>query len=79
MEMTVKTMERAARSAGRRRRRRRRGELLPHRRHHGRAPPLSLLHSWLLGIPPPWRWDPWRRLNMALVAANLWVEEFSTS
>ena len=49
-------MGRAARSAGRRR-----GELLPRRRHHGGAPLLSPLPSWLLGSPPLWRWDPWRR------------------
>jgi hypothetical protein len=59
MEMAVKTMKRAARGAGRRRRRR--GELLPFRRHHEGAPPLSPLPSWLLGSPPPWRWDPWGR------------------
>jgi hypothetical protein len=58
MEMAVKTMKGAARGAGRRRRR---GELLPCRRHHGGAPPLSPLPSWLLGSPPPWRWDPWGR------------------
>jgi hypothetical protein len=56
VEMAVKTAERAARSAGRRRRWR--GELLPRRRHGGDAPPLSPLPSWLLGSPPPWRWDP---------------------
>jgi hypothetical protein len=34
---------------------------LPRRRHHGGAPPLSPLPSWLQGSPPPWRWDPWGR------------------
>ena len=58
MEMAVKTMERAARSAGRRRRRR---ELLPRHRHHGGAPPLSPLSSWILGSSLPWRWDLWGR------------------
>ena len=61
MEMAVRTVKGAARSAGRRRRRRWRGELLPRRRHQGDAPPLSPLPSWLLGSPPPWRWDPWGR------------------
>jgi hypothetical protein len=56
MEMAVKTVKGAERSAGRRR-----GEFLPCRRHHGGAPPLSPLPSWLLGSPPPWRWDPWGR------------------
>ena len=50
MEMAVKTMERAARSA--RGRQRRRGELLPRRQHHGGASPLNPLSSWLLGSPP---------------------------
>ena len=56
MEMAVKTAERQRGGVGRRR-----GELLPRRRHHGGAPPLSLPPSWLLGSPPPWRWDPWGR------------------
>jgi hypothetical protein len=34
---------------------------LPRRRHHGGAPSLSPLPSWLHGSPPPWRWDPWGR------------------
>jgi hypothetical protein len=59
MEMAVKTIKRAVRGAGRQRRRRR--ELLPCRQLHGGAPPLSTLSSWLLGSPPPWRWDPWGR------------------
>ena len=58
MKMAVKTVERG--SAGRRRCRRR-GELLPRRRQAWGAPPLSLPPSWLLGSPPPWRWDPWGR------------------
>jgi hypothetical protein len=37
---------------------RRRGGL-PRRQHHGGAPPLSPLPSWLHGNPPPWRWHPW--------------------
>jgi hypothetical protein len=61
MEMAVKMMKRAARGAGRRRCWRRCGELLPCRRLHGGAPPLSPLPSWLLGSPPLWRWDPWGR------------------
>ena len=61
MEMAVKTAERAARGAGRRRHRRWRRGLLLRRRFHGGAPPLSPLPSWLLGSPPPWRWDPWGR------------------
>ena len=59
MEMAVKTAEGVARSAGRRRRWR--GKLHPCRRHGGDAPPLSPLPSWLIGSPPPWRWDPWGR------------------
>jgi hypothetical protein len=43
MEMAVKMMKGAARGAGRRWR----GELLPCRRHHGGAQPLSPLPSWL--------------------------------
>ena len=61
MEMAVKSVKGAARGAGRRRRRRWRGKLLPRRWQHGGTPPLSPLPSWLLGSPPPWRWDPWGR------------------
>jgi hypothetical protein len=66
MEMAVKTMKGAKRGAGRRRRP---GEHLPYCRRHGGAPPLSPLPSWLLGRPPPWRWDPWGRQKTWLLAA----------
>ena len=75
MEMAVKTMKGTTRSAGRRRWR---GEHLPRRRHHEGALPLSLISSWLLGSPHPWRWDPWGGKNMALEAGNSWVEEVLT-
>jgi hypothetical protein len=45
IEMAVKTMKGATRGAGQRQL----GELLPCRRHHGGALPLSPLPSWLLG------------------------------
>jgi hypothetical protein len=61
MEIAVKMAEMSSEGRGRRRRRRRRRGGLPRRRHHGRAPPLSPLPSWLHGSPPPWRWDPWGR------------------
>jgi hypothetical protein len=60
MERAVKMAEMSSEGRGRRRRQRRRGGL-PHRWHHGGAPPLSPLPSWLHGSPPPWRWDPWGR------------------
>ena len=78
MEMAVKTMERAVRSAGRRRHRRRRVELLPRCRHHGGAPPLSPLPSWLLGSPPAWRWDPWGRQKHGFGGWKFMVEEVLT-
>jgi hypothetical protein len=59
MEIAVKMAEMS--SEGRRRRRQRQREGLPRRRHHGGAPPLSPLPSWLHGSPPPWRLDPWGR------------------
>jgi hypothetical protein len=60
MEIAVKMAEMSSEGRGRWRRRRRRG-VLPCRRHHGGAPPLSPLPSWLHGSPPLWRWDPWGR------------------
>jgi hypothetical protein len=45
----------------------------------GERRPLSPLPSWLHGSPPPWRWDPWEGENVALVAANSWVEVSPTS
>jgi hypothetical protein len=59
MEIAVKMAEMSSEGRGRRRGRRCGG--LPARRHHGGAPPLSPLPSWLHGLPPPWRWDPWGR------------------
>jgi hypothetical protein len=61
MEIAVKMTEMSSEGRGRWRwsRRRRRG--LPRRRHHGGAPPLSPLPSWLHGSPPSWRWDLWGR------------------
>jgi hypothetical protein len=57
MDMAVKTMKGAARGAGRRR-----GGSFPAAGIMGeRRAPLSPLPSWLLGSPPPWRWDPWGR------------------
>ena len=50
MEMAVKMVKRAAA----------RGTPSPPPVSWG-APPLSPLPSWLLGSPPPWRWDPWGR------------------
>jgi hypothetical protein len=43
---------------------------LPRHRYHGGAPPLGPLPSWRHGSPPP---------NVALVAANSWVEVSPTS
>jgi hypothetical protein len=59
MDIAVKMAEMSSEGSGRHRRRRRGG--LPRCRHHGGAPPLSPLPSWLHGSPPPWRWDPWGR------------------
>jgi hypothetical protein len=59
MEIAVKMAEMSSEGRGRRRRRWRGG--LPRRRHHGGAPPLSPLPSWLHVSPPPWRWYPWGR------------------
>jgi hypothetical protein len=62
MEIAVKMAEMSSEGRRRRRRRRRcRRGGLPRCRHHGGAPPLSPLPSWLHGSPPPWRWDPWGR------------------
>ena len=69
MEMAVKTMERAKRSAGRRR-----GELLPRRRHHGGAPPLSPFLHGFLGALPHGDGIHGGGKNVVLEASNSWVE-----
>jgi hypothetical protein len=56
MEIAVKMVEMSSEGHWRRRH-----GGLPNRRHHGGAPLLSPLSSWLDGSPPPWRWDPWGR------------------
>jgi hypothetical protein len=56
MEIAVKMAEMCSEGRGWRRR-----GGLPRHWHHGGAPPLSPLPSWLQGSPPPWRWDPWGR------------------
>jgi hypothetical protein len=72
MEMAVKTLKRAARGAWRRRRWR--GELLPCHRHHGGAPPLSPFLHGFLGALPHGDGIHGGGENVALVAANSWVE-----
>jgi hypothetical protein len=42
-----------------------------------RRPLAPFLHGFM--SPPPWRWDPWGGENIALVAANSWVEVSFTS
>jgi hypothetical protein len=61
MDIAVKMAEMSSEGRGRQRRWQRRRGGLPRRRHHGGTLPLSPLPSWLHGIPPPWRWDPWGR------------------
>ena len=78
MEMAVKMVKGTARSAGRRHRRWH-GEHLPRRRHHGGAPPLALLLHGFLGSLPHGDGIHGGGKNVALVAANSWVEEFPTS
>ena len=74
MEMAVKTMERAARSAGWHRCRRR-GELLPRRRHHGGAPPLSPFLHGFLGALPHGDGIHGGGKKVVFEAGNSWVEE----
>ena len=61
MEMTVKTAERGSAAAQGGGGAGGAGNSFPRRRQAWGAPPLSLPPSWLLGSPPPWRWDPWGR------------------
>ena len=61
MEMAVKTAERGSAAAQGGGSVGSAGNSFPRRRQAWGAPPLSLPPSWLLGSPPPWRWDPWGR------------------
>ena len=61
MEMAVKTVERGSAVAQGGDGAGGAGNSFPLRRQAWGAPPLSLPPSWLLGSPPPWRWDPWGR------------------
>jgi len=61
MEMAVKTAERGSAAAQGGGGAGGAGNSFPRRRQAWGAPPLSLPPSWLLGSPPPWRWDPWGR------------------
>jgi hypothetical protein len=73
MEIAVKMAEMSSEG------RRRRGGGLPRRRHHGGAPPLSpFLHSFM-GALPHGDGIHGGGENVALVAANLWVEVSTTS
>jgi hypothetical protein len=56
MKIAVKMVEMSSKGCGRRRRRG-----LPCRRHHGGAPPLGPLSSWLHESPPPCGWDSYGR------------------
>jgi hypothetical protein len=71
MEMAVKTMKRAVRGAGRRRR----GELLPCRRHHEGAPPVSPFLYGFLGALPHGDGIHGGGKNVAFGGCNSWVEE----
>jgi len=61
LEMAVKTAERDSAAAQGGGGTGGAGNSFPRRRQAWGAPPLSLPPSWLLGSPPPWRWDPWGR------------------
>jgi hypothetical protein len=80
MEIAVKMTEMSSEGRGRQRRRRgRRCGGLPARRHHGGAPPLSpFLHAFMGSLP---HGDDIHGGggNVALVAANSWVEVSPTS
>jgi hypothetical protein len=78
MEIAVKMAEMSSKGHGQRRRQRRRGGL-PCHRHRGGAPPLSpFLHGFMGALP---HGDEIHRggENVALVAANSWVEVSPTS
>jgi hypothetical protein len=77
MEIAIKMAEMS--SEGRERRRRRRHGGLPRHRHHGGAPPLSpFLHGFMGALPHGDEIHGGGK-NVALVAANSWVEVSPTS
>jgi hypothetical protein len=74
MEIAVKMVEMSSEGRGRRRR-----GGLPRRRHHGGMPPLiPFLHGFMGALPHGYVIHGGGE-NVALVAANLWVEVSPTS
>jgi hypothetical protein len=73
MEIAVKMAEMSSKGRGRRQRWRRRGGL-PRRRHHVGAPPLSPFLHGFMGSLPHVDGIHGGGENVALVAANSWVE-----
>jgi hypothetical protein len=74
MEFTVKMAEMSSEGRGRRRR-----GGLPHRRHHGERRPLALFLHGFSGALPHGDGMHGGGENVALVAANSWVEVSPTS
>jgi hypothetical protein len=79
MEIAVKMTEMSSERRGRRRRRQRWRGGLPRRRHHGERRPLAPFLHGFMGALPHGDGIHGGGENVALVAANLWVEVSPTS
>jgi hypothetical protein len=77
MEIAVKMAEMSSEGRGRWRQRQHGG--LPRRRHHGEAPPLSPFLHGFMGVLSHGDGIHGGGENVALVAANSWVEVSPTS